>query len=114
MDSTEKKFGLFSTNVELPGENETFILKKLHNGQYAITGTNKLYVSANLAKNGEISASEREMRLWETFTLIDLPNEFFAIKAANGKYISTDKNSLQLSAKSDVISDSETFEIIKP
>ena len=114
LDSTEKKFGLFSTNVELPGENETFILKKLHNGQYAITGTNKLYVSANLAKNGEISASEREMRLWETFTLIDLPNEFFAIKAANGKFISANKNSLQLSAKSDVISDSETFEIIKP
>ena len=41
-------------------------------------------------------------------------NEFFAIKAANGKFISANKNSLQLSAKSDVISDSETFEIIKP
>lgn len=108
LNLNENKISLYSSN-ETPGEKETFILKKLPNNQFAITASNKLYLSTNLAKYGEVTASEKEMRLWETFTLTDLPNEFFAIKAANGKFISAEKNSLQLSAKSDVIGDSESF-----
>jgi len=53
------------------------------------------------------------MLIWETFSLIKVDTNSFALKASNGKYISVSENSFQLIAKSDTIGDSEKFHLLK-
>lgn len=107
----DNKIKLLQTD-QVPGENEIFILKKLFNGQCAITAKNNKYLCADLTKDGLITASSKEMVLWETFSLIKAGNNSFGIKASNGKYISVSTDSTELMATSDTIGTTEIFNFI--
>ena len=112
MSSDENKIELLAENSR-PGEKEIFVFKKLQNDLCAISAQNHMYISANLYKNGEVRAEEESMLIWETFSLIKVDTNSFALKASNGKYISVSENSFQLIAKSDTIGDSEKFHLLK-
>lgn len=111
LSSNENRIELKPEN-STPGEKEIFVFKKLQNDLCAISAQNKMYFSANLYKNGEVRAEEGSMRIWETFTLVKVDSNLFALKASNGKYISVTENSPQLIAKSDTIGDSEKFHLM--
>ncbi|MDO9186073.1 MAG: glycosyltransferase family 39 protein [Bacteroidia bacterium] len=71
-----------------------------------------LFFSADLGQQNEITASRKVANDWETFTMIELDNNFVAFKAFNGKYWGIDKKSFQLSANSDTIGVQEKFRVI--
>lgn len=112
LSSDENKIELLAENSR-PGEKEIFVFKKLQNDLCAISAQNHMYISANLYKNGEVRAEEESMLIWETFSLIKVDTNSFALKASNGKYISVSENSFRLIAKSDTIGDSEKFHLLK-
>lgn len=89
------------------------LLRSWGDSRYAIYSGGNKYVSAELAKHNEITANRNNVSSWEIFKMIKLDSNHVAFKAANGKFLSVDPNSLQLLANGDSIGRSQKFEMIE-
>jgi hypothetical protein len=71
------------------------------------------YVSFETLEEGRLVADRDNAVNWERFTIEKMPNNKFAIKADNGKYVKPNlQNKSILEATSNTITDKELFEII--
>lgn len=69
------------------------------------------YVCADKDNNNQLVADRKIAREWETFTMVDMPNDKVAFKAHNGKYVTVSDG--QLFAKSIKAEEAEQFSVIK-
>ena len=91
---------------------ELFTIIYLRDTTCAIYSSEGKYLTAELGKQGEITASRDIMAGWEIFSIVQVDSHHIVFKAANDKYISVDPKSLQLFARSDSIGENEEFELI--
>lgn len=91
---------------------ETFKLIPVEKNIYALQAHTDLFLSTEIDRETEITATMAGIGEWERYLLIDLGNGFVSFKATNGKYLSVDENSLRVYANSDSIGEKEKFEII--
>ena len=79
-----------------------------------LTSTYPRYVSADRGLGGLLVANREKAKEWETFSLIPLGNNKFAIQTSYGKYVRAayDKNNY-LIADRDTIGEWEKFEILR-
>ena len=85
---------------------------KLENNKCAITAFTNKFLTAELAKKNEITATREAMYDWEKFTLIELGNDTVAFMATNGKFLSVDERTSQLFADGESIGRKEKFKLI--
>jgi Fascin domain-containing protein len=89
---------------------ETFRLTMEDFGKCKLKSSFNKYISVE--NNSELIANKNEANAWEQFTIEKLPDNKFAIKAYNGKYLKPDSlNNNILLAASDKINEDEEFEI---
>lgn len=99
-------------NRDVANEWELFIFNWEENNQVSINSYNDYYLTADLANEGEVTATRKEKNEWEVFVIEELQDNYIAIKASNGKYITVDSSTLKLIAKSDVVGDNEKFKLV--
>ena len=92
---------------------ETFTLIIFINNECAISSNKNLFLSAELDQHNQITATRTNIADWETFTMIELENDYVVFKAFNGKYLNLDEKSLQIFANGDSIGEKEKFKLIK-
>lgn len=83
----------------------------------ALKAANNTYVSSNAGledeRAGILIADRPEAGEWETFELVDLGGGKVAFRAANGKFVSSDRSiGGLLVANRDTVGDWETFELL--
>lgn len=91
---------------------EEFSLIQLTKEECMILSFDNHFLSVECDKQNELSARGTEVGEWAIFTVVPLENNFIALKAANGKYLSIDEGSLQLFAKAAFINNREKFEMV--
>jgi hypothetical protein len=96
-----------------PDQMEMFTVVFFRDTTCAIYTAENKYLTAELDKQNELTASRDIMAGWEVFRLIQVDNNYVALKAVNGKYFSCDERTKQLLANSDTIGEREKFEKIE-
>jgi hypothetical protein len=84
-------------------------LIKFENGDCVIRSFDDYYLCSELNAEGKITSTRESIGPWETFHVTELSGNCIALKASNGKYISINQQSQQLSANADSIGRNETF-----
>ncbi|WP_158527305.1 endonuclease/exonuclease/phosphatase family protein [Pelagibaculum spongiae] len=103
-----------SAGSDQMGTWESYTLKALENGQYAIQAFDGHYVALDSYLLGTLKASSDNISSAGSFTLVDLGNNSLALKADNGKYLRADfGGSAGLSAGSNSIGKNQTFKLIR-
>jgi hypothetical protein len=88
---------------------QNFLVLTLDSTHCAIRGTNGFFLSVLLDQSKEIAAVQSEIHEQETFEIVALENNKFALKAANEKFISVDSTNHALFARADSIGRNEIF-----
>lgn len=91
---------------------EEFSLIKLTEDECMILSFDDHFLSVEYDKQNEITARRTEVGKWGVFTVVPLENNFIALRAANGKFLSIDERSFQLFARANNIGNQEKFEVI--
>ena len=91
---------------------ETFSMLCFENNKVAIYSHEKHFLSTAINGKKEMMATRPEIGECELYTLINLPNGFIALKAANGKYLSLNPKSLHLLATGNSIGKQERFKFL--
>lgn len=107
----EKLKSIVIASSDYAGSKEEFTLILLTD-KCALQSYKQRYLSAEMDRDKEITATRVDPGPWETFIFIDLGNNTAAFKAVNGKYLSLDKNTLQIFALADFIGKPETFKLV--
>jgi hypothetical protein len=108
-DAAKNNLVLASGNGASISEKFTFL--PLKNNECVITSFAYKFLSAELGSKGEITATRDLFNGWEKFTLERIGNDFIALKAANGKYLSLDEKSGQILAIGPSIGKNEKFKV---
>lgn len=103
---------IVSADRDSVSSEEPFTLYYLDDNKYSICSHSHRFFSAELGQQNEITAIRDKIADWEKFTIIELDSNYVAFKAANGKYISLEKKSLQLFATAEFIGKNERFKMI--
>lgn len=99
-------------NKETASTWETFSLIMFDKSDCAILSFNDHYLLTELNGQNAISATGTSVGKRETFIIYRLADNFIALKAANGKYLSLDEKSLQLFANGNTIGEKEKFKLV--
>lgn len=105
VDSIKKTL---STNTTNKKQEERFEIINLGYGKIALKGLNGKFVCADLTKEKLLVADRDVAYTWETFEVVLLKEEKFALKTISGTYVSVNDSGV-LIANATVISNSEIF-----
>ena len=82
----------------------------LGNGSYGLKASSGNFVSCDINNDKRLFINSAWFGTWETFKLIEQPNNTYALKAINGKYVSLKQQEGNiLKADVDSIASNETF-----
>ncbi|MEO5569820.1 MAG: hypothetical protein ABIT08_17815 [Bacteroidia bacterium] len=106
----DKSLNYFITaNRDKANQWETFTLIPFKNNKYALLSFHNLFLSCDSGCTDEINALSKQISEKELFEKFDFDHDLVSFKAINGKYLSVDKKSYHLCAKSNSISKEEKF-----
>ncbi|MES2138784.1 MAG: hypothetical protein V4511_03695 [Bacteroidota bacterium] len=91
---------------------ETFSLLAFKNKTYALSTHTETFFSISIAEQNNLNARGTQIGSSETFTMVELENNFVAFKVANGYYLSLDEKSQQIFANAKSIGEQEKFKLI--
>lgn len=103
---------LVYANKDIPSLWETFTLVTFNNNECALISFKDKFLTTDIQQGDKIIADRAVLGGWEVFTFEERADKAIVLKGVNGKYLSVDPNTLQLSAKSESPGTMETFTLI--
>jgi phenolic acid decarboxylase len=88
IDDEQKKFVLADNNLKV---NSMFYVNFVGENRISILANNNMFVCAELMDKNQLLPNRKENKGWETFDLTWIDKEVVALKAANNKYVSINK-----------------------
>lgn len=101
------------SNKDSAETKDVFVFNWIEKNRFSIVSYDDYLLSTNLGMDGEVTATRKEKREGEIFTIELLKNNFITIQAYNGKYFTVDSNSYRITASSEKITEKEKFKFIK-